>query len=469
MILRTMKASSMGMRGRALGVLSAAALGLSGLVVLAAPASAAVHSCGDVITASETLSNNIGPCPVGGPNFGSGLVIGASNIVLDLGGHTITGSASTNTSPTEQAGVTFRGVSGSTLKNGIVVNFDAGVQIVGGSGNTVSAIRAHDNINHSALTGTQNACNLGDGIVALSSSGNQITNNIVYHNGPFDGIALVDNSDNNVVSGNNAYNQTVSNFNAAFITPDNPDGNGPCGPFGADGQGAGRLHQDIGIRVEGPGANGNQVLNNQATNNQLEGISIHGYVCFNTSGAASGFIPPPSVPRGTPNTNNLIQGNQVRSNGFPDGADGIGILAQGPLGTVTCGSNNNSIIGNTSAGNAGSGIFVSRTGDNAITSSNVVNNNITNSNGVDGIRLQGPNTVCPLGQGGPNGTCNVPRQPRNGANNNTISSNRGTGNSEHDGHDGNPGCDANVWSKNIFGTVNQACVAANGGSGVVKP
>jgi len=410
--------------------------------VLAAPASAAVHSCGDVIMASETLSNNIGPCPVGGPNFGSGLVIGASNIVLNLGGHTITGSSSTNTTANEQAGVTFRGVSGSTLTNGIVQNFDAGVQIVGGSGNTVSKIRAHDNINHSALTGAQNACNLGDGIVALSSSGNQITNNIVYHNGPFDGIALVDNSDNNVVSGNNAYNQTVSNE----LPPVGSGQNGPCGPFGADGQGVGRLHQDIGIRVEGPGANGNQVLNNQSTNNQLEGISIHGYVCLN------GVAPPaPGVVKGTPNTNNLIQGNTVRSNGFPDGADGIGILSQGPLGTVTCGSNNNSIIGNTSAGNAGSGIYVTRTGDNAITSSNVVNNNITNSNGVDGIRVQGPTPT------------------RNGANNNTLTSNKGTGNSEHDGHDGNPNCDANVWSKNIFGTVNQACVKANGGSGMIKP
>ncbi|MCA1684084.1 MAG: right-handed parallel beta-helix repeat-containing protein [Actinobacteria bacterium] len=456
-------------------MLSAAALGLSGLVAVAGPAAAAVHKCGDVIMASETLSNNVGPCPASGPNFGSGLIIGANNIVLDLGGHTITGSSSTNTSSSEQAGVTFRGVSNSTLTNGFVVNFDAGVQIVGGSGNTVSAIRAHDNINHSALTGTLNACNLGDGIVALGSSGNQITNNVVYHNGPFSGIALVDNSDNNVVSRNNTYNQTVSNFNAAFIDHSirpgsnpprevNPEGNGPCGPFGADGQGVGRLHQDIGIRVEGPGADNNQILNNQSTNNQLNGIAIHGYVCLN------GVPAPPGVVKGTPNTNNLIQGNQARSNGFPDGESGIGILAQGPLGSITCGSNNNSIIGNTSAGNAGSGIYVTPTGDNSITSSNTVNNNITNSNGDDGIQVDGPFSVCTGDDSGPpNYTCNIPEEPRNGANNNTISSNRGTGNSEHDGHDGNPNCDANVWSKNIFGTVNQACVIANGGTGKITP
>ncbi len=453
-----------GMRGRALGVLSAAALGLSGLVALAGPAAAAVHSCGDVITASETLSNNIGPCPVTGPNNGAGLVIGASNIVLSLGGHTVSGTNTTNATASEQAGIIFRNVSGSTVTSGYVQNFDGGIVIFGGSGNTVTQTFAHDNINHSSLVSSPDAatnpCGFGDGILVLNSNGNQIRGNTVYHNGPFSGIALVENSDNNVVSGNNTYNQTVSNE----LPPAGSGNNGPCGPFGADGMGVGRLHQDIGIRVEGPGANGNQVLNNTSTNNQLEGIAIHGYVCLN------GVTAPPGVTKGTPNTNNLVQANTVRSNGFADNTDGISILSQGPLGTITCGSNNNSIIGNTSTGNARYGIYVTRTGDNAITSSNVVNNNVTNSNGVDGIRLQGPNTVCTGGNSGPpNFTCNIPRQPRNGANNNTISSNRGTGNPEHDGHDGNLNCDANVWSKNIFGTVNQACVAANGGSGVVKP
>ncbi|MCA1696969.1 MAG: hypothetical protein LC749_20875, partial [Actinobacteria bacterium] len=67
-----------GMRGRALGVLSAAALGLSGLVALAGPAAAhgQPHYCGDVITTNVTLtapllvsvSNPVpGPCPVTGP------------------------------------------------------------------------------------------------------------------------------------------------------------------------------------------------------------------------------------------------------------------------------------------------------------------------------------------------------------------------------------------------------------------
>jgi len=449
----------MGRSRRALGLASAAALGVSGLVVMASPAAAAMHQCGDHIMMSETLSNNIGPCPASGPNQGAGLVIMGNNVVLNLGGHTITGGNTTNMSTQEQPGIVFMNATNSTVTNGAVRNFDAGVLVAGGTGNTVSQIRAYDNINHGILTGTINSCSLGDGIAVEGADNTQVKSNTTYHNGPYSGIALVDDADNNVVSGNNSYNQTVSNYNPAFVNPDNPEGNGPCGPFSATPEGIGRLHQDIGIRIEGPGANDNQVLNNQATSNQLNGIGIHGYVC----GVFPGGPPP-----GTPNTGNLVQGNNVRANGFPDGLDGIGILSQGPLGTITCASNNNSIMGNTSTGNAGSGIYISRTGNNAITSSNTISGNVVNSNHVDGIRLQGPNTVCPLGQSGPNNTCNVPRETRNGANNNVISDNRGSGNTEHDGHDGNVNCDANVWSHNIFGTVNQACVKANGGTGTIK-
>ncbi|MCA1684094.1 MAG: right-handed parallel beta-helix repeat-containing protein, partial [Actinobacteria bacterium] len=66
-------------------------------------------------------------------------------------------------------------------------------------------------------------------------------------------------------------------------------------------------------------------------------------------------------------------------------------------------------------------------------------------------------------------TTNVSFQASSGAHDNTLMSNRGTGNAFHDGADYNPNCDANVWSGNIFGTVNQACVKANGGTGTIVP
>jgi len=64
-------------------------------------------------------------------------------------------------------------------------------------------------------------------------------------------------------------------------------------------------------------------------------------------------------------------------------------------------------------------------------------------------------------------TTNVPTQVNVGAENNTLSRNIGFNNGEHDGHDDNPRCDSNAWTANKFGTVNQRCVKAGGGTGQV--
>jgi parallel beta-helix repeat protein len=220
----------MGTRGRALGVFSAAALVLSGMTALGGSAQAATLSCGDVITESVTLSNDVGPCT------GDGLIIGAENITLNLGGHHVIGSNTTNNTSDEQVGILIKGVRNVTVKNGHVENFDGGVAIVKGSKNTLTQLRVHDNINHSSLTGAINRCTYGDGITVTGSDQNLITSNRAYHNGPFSGIAIVGNSDNNIVSGNRVYDQTVSNRL--------PNGdNGPCGPFSATPTGTGRLNR----------------------------------------------------------------------------------------------------------------------------------------------------------------------------------------------------------------------------------
>jgi len=54
--------------------------------------------------------------------------------------------------------------------------------------------------------------------------------------------------------------------------------------------------------------------------------------------------------------------------------------------------------------------------------------------------------------------------------NNMLFANRGHGNAEFDGYDGNvdPPCDNNKWRANMFGTVNQPCVVGPGGSGEAK-
>jgi parallel beta-helix repeat protein len=159
----------------------------------------------------------------------------------------------------------------------------------------------------------------------------------------------------------------------------------------------------------------------------------------------------------------------VTNNGFGRvSSDGIAVLSQGPLGTITSPAQSTTIVANTVTGNARHGIFVS-----ALSNDNTVSRNLVNNNGVDGIRLNGPFTVCPVGQFNPDapGRCNVPREDRAGAENNLLDRNRGTGNAEHDGHDNNltPPCDNNRWSRNLFNTVNQPCVAAGGGTGTTPP
>ena len=72
--------------------------------------------CGDVITASTTLDTDLA-CP---PGTESAIVIGASNIALDLGGHTISGHA-------PGIGVLAIGREGIAIRNGAIEGFQDGV------------------------------------------------------------------------------------------------------------------------------------------------------------------------------------------------------------------------------------------------------------------------------------------------------------------------------------------------------
>lgn len=425
------------------------------MVSTADAATNAVTTCGTVITApgTYTLKNDIGPCP------GDGVDIRSSGVTLKLAGHTITGSDTTNNTTDQQVGVNLMGVSGVTVTGpGTITNFDAGVAINGGSGNKVQNLSVRDNIAHVLFTGGVNPqnpvdtpCDFGDGITVDNSSSNVISGNTASHNGPFSGIALVDNSDSNIVRNNTVTNNTVPNILGPNAGP-NAGSPGPCGPFGASGPGVGRPDQNIGIRIEGPGANHNVIQDNKVTDNLLEGIAIFDNIC----GTSPGNGGPPPTPA---NDDNLILSNTVLHNGFTDvqrtpPTDGIAILQQGP-GGIVCVPSGNLIKGNTSSSNARDGIFLAGRGshDNTVTG-NTVKNNVQ-----DGIAVSGPSG------GRRNG--NPVTLP--GSINNTLTNNVGRGNGRFDGADFNltPPCDNNTWAANKFTTVNQPCVADNGGTGRV--
>lgn len=204
---------------------------LLGSTILAAPADAAPRpvKCGTVITASTTLTADVGPCS------SDGLVIGADGITLNLGGFRVFGRANRTG---EGVGIRVAGRTNVTVQNGRVTDFDAGVAIEGGTSNTATDLLVKDNI------GTTKRGDYGDGIVVSSSTFNRIIGNDVIHNGPYDGIALFTDASDNLIE-----NNVVSGNNLEFTADD-------------------------GIRVEGPGAARNIVRGNSVSGSTLDGIAV---------------------------------------------------------------------------------------------------------------------------------------------------------------------------------------------------
>jgi large repetitive protein len=86
--------------------------------------------CGQVLTSSVSVANDLSECP------GDGLVIGATGITVDLNGHTLDGTGL-------GAGVLNNGFGDVTITNGAVRDFDFGVLLGPGTGeNDVSHLSA---------------------------------------------------------------------------------------------------------------------------------------------------------------------------------------------------------------------------------------------------------------------------------------------------------------------------------------
>jgi parallel beta-helix repeat protein len=131
--------------------------------------------CGLYITQDVTLQHDINGCVDGG------ITIARSGVTVDLNGHTITGLG-------EGDGIAAAGVTDVTIKNGAVVNFEAGLRLTGVQNSRVLDTRFSMNSDASAwvegstgnkfkrLTMTDN----GDGGFRLISSNyNRIAKNTV--------------------------------------------------------------------------------------------------------------------------------------------------------------------------------------------------------------------------------------------------------------------------------------------------
>jgi len=237
----------------------------------------AAVTCGKEITADTTLDGNL-VC-----TDGPALIVTADNVVLDLGGFTVSGhGAATTAAP----GILLRNVKGVTVRKGTIEHFGAGIAIAGGANNTIQNVTVQDNIG-------EPDGDFGDGITISGSNGNHIQGNTVRRNGPFSGISLV-----GACSDNHLHDNVVSDNN---MLPGDPA--------------AGR--QDMGIRIEGPAANNNMVAGNTVTGSGAEGIVILPTCADRAAGCA-----------GTPgNEGNEITKNLSHRNGTSGQGSGIRLFA----------------------------------------------------------------------------------------------------------------------------------------------
>jgi hypothetical protein len=442
---------------RTVAVVFALALASSS-ITWASPARARHIGCGAVVTEDTTLDGDIGPCP------GVGIVVAASDITLDLGGHAVVGDARARSAAPigpgddgrDRPGIVLRGITGVTVTNGTVTGFDAGVAIVGGGGNTVRHVTARENVNYRIVTGVDARpedidpdegpfCTFGDGITTFRSSNNRIEANVVVGNGPFSGVSLVGNSSDNVVSRNKIDDNDLLN--------QTPTGDVTiCGGLGVPNQPMtrGRRVQDIGVRIEGPGAQRNLVEGNRIRRSGLMGIMVHGN--------DTRFSPA--------NSHSVIRGNTISETariGHDLDRQGHGIYLHQPGPAFVHAPHHTTIEGNNSSRNYGGGIFLDSKGT---LHSAVVRGNVLNHNGLDGLHVNGPANP----DGAPNrflanrGHGNGARAEEVNAGPDRLANYAGT-----DGADISDGCAGNIWSRNRFGSVNQPCVAADGTGWVGGP
>ena len=275
---------------------------------------AQVLACGQTITQNTTLTADVGPCP------DNGIIVGADNIVLDLGGHRVFGVAAAG----DKAGILVQNRQGVTVRNGRVTDFDGGVVILGGSANTVQGITAANNIGAAAGHDGPAFTLYGDGILIQGSSNNSVLQNTADNNGPYSGIAIITGD-----SDHPAIPPALANNN--LIQGNRVTNNVACRTSFCDNDGI-RIEPRAGSGcLTGPTicpGPGNRIIGNVVVGNGLDGISLFGFT-----------------------TGNVVSGNTVDLNGYRGAVRGDGIRVFG---------SGNRVEGNSASRNAAAGISVAR-------------------------------------------------------------------------------------------------------------
>src|SRR5918993_2554933 len=186
-------------------------------------------SCGQVITQNVILTSNMNCAD------SDGLIVGASDIVIDLNGHTISGpDADSQEKASSKVGIMIPNMNNVVVQDGTLQGFQAGILMTGSQNVELSNIISKDNQIGAFSTGASivNAhlsifMNNQIGFAGHSTQQATLENNILFQN-TLAGITLV-NSDNGVLtlnsiteSGNGLYvdnqsNQNNINFNNILL------------------------------------------------------------------------------------------------------------------------------------------------------------------------------------------------------------------------------------------------------------
>jgi parallel beta-helix repeat protein len=321
-----------------------------GVGLLSPIAAHAAVACGQTITASVTLDHHLN-CPAS-----NGIFIGASNVVLDLGGHTITGPA-----PTATTGVGVRGVivlqnrTGVTVRNGTIRGFDSAVDVApGANSTTVTGLLLDGN---------------GLGIrVSTGTSSNRLTANTIINTTRFSGMQVGGNG--HVIEDNTLNN--VHGTGVILSGSNNVIRNNRLNGMGA-----------AGIAVDAFPSNPGPFVGNQVIDNRIVGSSR----VFNSSSisvsAGSGSLIQGNIVHGRRTTpgvfvadsaNTVVSGNSLTNNSS-------GVLIRGA-------STGTKVTGNQATTSNFAGIAV----ENAPTGT-LVADNVAGSNGGNGIDVRNPATT----------------------------------------------------------------------------
>jgi parallel beta-helix repeat protein len=318
---------------------------------VAPPPVDAVVSCGQVITQSTRVLNDLFDCPA------NGLVIGADGITLDLDGHTLDGVGL-------GSGVLNPGFDSVTIVNGIAQEFDFGVQLsLGTTQNIVSGMTL--NLSQEA------AIQLSD-----NASSNIIRNNLV--SGSEMGIALLNGVTNTLVR-----NNVVSGNPGEGLYLLNSNGN--------------RIEANLVTASSGPGmllegSSSNTVIGNTFSTNSGGGISVGETELPSNDNRFEG-----NILSGNSDGITIVDssGNELVQNRLDLNSSGITLdNAQSTLiqgndlrgnsgGIELSESSNNRVEANNASGNNGSGIAIG-----GVSLNNVVLFNRADGNNGEGISIE---------------------------------------------------------------------------------